>query len=163
MPPARRSRRNAFTAGSVQIRGMAELQRNIRRLANSDRVAKRLAKTLYQEATKVMGESKRDEVPVDTGVLRSTGHVQPPRVLKAKVDVTLGYGGPAAPYALEQHERTDFHHDHGKAKYLEDPWVRALPRIHARLREDALPAMGDSIKRIRPVSAGRRVIKESLG
>jgi hypothetical protein len=64
-------------------------------------------------------------VPVDTGALRSTGRVEGglsgPAILAR---VTLDFGGPAAPYALIQHERLDYHHPVGEARYL----VRGLER-----------------------------------
>lgn len=59
-------------------------------------------------------------VPVDEGTLRGSGTVEGP----AQGRVVLAFGGAAAPYALVQHERTDFHHDIGEARYL----VRGLER-----------------------------------
>lgn len=60
-------------------------------------------------------------VPVDTGTLRATGTVEGPDSSEV---VTLAFGGPAAPYALVQHERTDYAHDVGESRYL----VRGLER-----------------------------------
>lgn len=60
-------------------------------------------------------------VPRDTGTLASTARVTGPN---SKGEVILSFGGQAAPYALEQHERTDFSHRLGEARYL----VRGLER-----------------------------------
>lgn len=59
-------------------------------------------------------------VPVDTGTLRSTG-----RVVEDGKDILLVFGGSAAPYALVQHERLDFQHTVGEARYL----VRGVERF----------------------------------
>lgn len=63
-------------------------------------------------------------VPVDEGTLRSTGLVEGPTAVGAGVQVVLSFGGAAAPYALAQHERTDYNHRIGEARYL----VRGLER-----------------------------------
>lgn len=71
--------------------------------------------------TDVKASSEGRGVPVDTGELRASGEVEGPDRLNI---VKLVFGGPAAPYALYQHERTDLHHDVGEARYL----VRGLER-----------------------------------
>lgn len=62
-------------------------------------------------------------VPVETGVLRGTGIVTGPSG-GANPEVALTFGGPAAPYALVQHEVTWFYHKVGESRYL----VRGLER-----------------------------------
>lgn len=61
-----------------------------------------------------------DLVPFDTGVLsgsQRTAHATP-----RDMTATISYGGPAAPYALVQHEDMDYRHAPGRtAKYLERP------------------------------------------
>lgn len=52
-------------------------------------------------------------VPVDTGTLRNSL-----RVVRQDEGVDLVAGGAAAPYALVQHERTDFRHTVGEPRYL---------------------------------------------
>jgi hypothetical protein len=64
-------------------------------------------------------------VPVDKGVLRSTGTVDGPPPDANRV--TLSFGGAAAPYALEQHENMRYHHKVGEPRYL----VRGLERWQA--------------------------------
>jgi len=48
-------------------------------------------------------------VPVDEGTLRSSRTIDRTN-LGDRYQVTVGYGGPAAPYAIVQHERLDFWH-----------------------------------------------------
>lgn len=60
-------------------------------------------------------------VPVKRGILRSTGRVEGP---DAKQNVELSFGGPAAPYAVIQHETLHYHHRVGEARYL----VRGMER-----------------------------------
>lgn len=59
-------------------------------------------------------------VPVDEGVLRSTGRVTGPE----GNEVEWSYGGAAAPYAIVQHERLDFRHTVGEARWM----IRAIDR-----------------------------------
>ena len=57
-----------------------------------------------------------------TGVLRSSGNVLPPSVVKDEVFVEVVYGGAAKKYAMIQHENIAFKHPRGgKAFYLRDP------------------------------------------
>jgi hypothetical protein len=50
--------------------------------------------------------------------------------------VEMGYGGPATPYALRQHEELDYYHTVGKAKYLEDPFRRHAARLDSDMAAD---------------------------
>lgn len=61
-------------------------------------------------------------VPRREGVLASTLRVKGP---DSKGVVTLTAGGASAPYALAQHERLDYAHDKGEARY----WVRGVERF----------------------------------
>lgn len=82
--------------------------------------SKRLAGALRVEAERIMTASKL-LTPVDQGTLRASGHVQTPKVTRQRATVTLGYGGAASAYALVQHERVDYTHTVGQAKFLEQP------------------------------------------
>lgn len=98
-------------------------------------VHNRAAAALYEVANEVMAESKR-LVPVDTGALKGSGYVSEPRVELGKVEVEIGYGGPAAAYAVRQHEDLSYAHPGGgQAKFLEQPLTALdLPReIAARV------------------------------
>lgn len=73
-----------------------------------------------------------EQVPVKTGALKASGQNIPVNTLHS-IGCEVGYGSEAAPYALIQHERLDFHHDVGKAKYLEDPVNAAIPILPKEL------------------------------
>jgi hypothetical protein len=107
------------------VRGVDEVCRNLD--LYGEKAIQATERGLYEEAEIVMAASKR-LVPVDTGTLRSTGHVRRPISGAHGISVTMGYGGPAAPYALVQHEE---HHE--KKKYLETPFLAAMRGISARL------------------------------
>jgi hypothetical protein len=116
---------------TYQLTGIKPFREILRRAGlNSGALA---ASALYQEALRMMAVSQR-QVPVRYGILRSTGHVYPPQQRGAAIEVTLAYGGPAAPYAWVQHENLDLNHDDPtKAKYLEDPVVAQAQTFSAAL------------------------------
>ena len=99
-----------------------------------ERVPTVLDKALYAEATLIFNESQKI-VPVDTGALRASG-----QVIAGKGEAIIGYGGPAASYALFVHEGGPKNWSRpGKSdKYLEIPFMAALPgfaeRLAARMR-----------------------------
>lgn len=66
-------------------------------------------------------------VPVKDGHLRSSGTVKGPTGDVKTPEVSLTFGGAAAPYALMQHEVLRFRHKVGEARYL----VRGLERWKA--------------------------------
>lgn len=121
---------------SYQVLGIPELKATFARLGVN--FNKELARALYHEGNSIMGKSKAFFTPVDRGVLRDSGHVQLPQVDRGGPLVVLGYGGPAAPYAVVQHESLHFRHTVGSAKYLETPALQAAvtmdKSIAARLR-----------------------------
>ena len=63
-------------------------------------------------------------VPRRDGILAGTGMVDGPVDGAKGPVVELSFGGAAAPYALVQHERLDYHHTLGEARYL----VRGVER-----------------------------------
>ena len=98
--------------------------------------AQSLAGPLRVEAERIMTDSKRNYVPVDTGVLRASGVVQRPEVTRQRVRITMGYGGAARAYAVVQHERLDFRHTVGEAKYLEKPVKAAAEGFGKRIAKN---------------------------
>lgn len=74
--------------------------------------------------TDVKASAPGHGVPVDKGTLRNTGRVEGPTGSKGAPKVSLSFGGPAAKYALVQHEVTTFKHTVGEARYL----VRGMER-----------------------------------
>lgn len=101
----------------MTVTGDDVVQARLRALA--DRAHPVVDGALFTWGKDVMAESQEQFVPVDTGVLRASGHVVTPRRSKGPVSaeaaaltafrpesvtVALGYGGPACAYALSVHE-----------------------------------------------------------
>jgi hypothetical protein len=123
----------------VSAFGFAALNRELKRLREHGPQA--LAREMYREGEEIMTASKARYVPVDTGTLRSTGHVQQPDIrADGTITVRMVYGGPAAPYALAVHEIPPERAQHpvGQWKYLETPALEAskglAQRVASRLK-----------------------------
>ena len=99
----------------VSMKGEKELRAALK--AAEKRVGQATAAALYVAGNAVMTEAKQ-RAPVDLGVLRNSGYVTLPIAKSPRVEV--GFGGSAEQYALVQHERTEFRHEVGEAKYLEN-------------------------------------------
>lgn len=115
---------------SVEIEGVAQLAATLNRIGREAPAA--LGAALYQEAESIMRDS-RPLVPVDTGVLRASGVVGLPDLTPTGASVEFGYGGAANQYATIQHERMDYRHASGEAKFLERPTLEAASGMGARL------------------------------
>jgi hypothetical protein len=88
---------------------------------------------IWEEANKIFAKSQV-LVPVDTGVLRGSGGVSAPQSDGKDLYVDIFYGGPAAPYALLVHEiQGNYHNPPTQAKYLEQPFMEALPDIQKNM------------------------------
>ena len=111
---------------TVSVKGMKELNAQLEALGKDAKHA--LSMAMMQSAQDVANEA--DElVPVDEGILRATQDVKHKGMFTNKPNVTISYGGPSAPYALVQHERTDLNHPGGgQAKYLEEPFLKETAR-----------------------------------
>lgn len=80
---------------------------------------------------KAMGRSMpKGLVP---GTLRASGTVHEPVRNGRNISVLLSFGGAAIDYAIVQHERLDFHHTTGQAKYLESVLNESRPHMAARI------------------------------
>lgn len=121
----------ASGGSGVSIGGISRVQAQFK-LAQSV-IDRELPGALYEEGEEIMGRSVEEFVPVDLGALRASGHVTQPKSMGDETVVELVYGGPAAPYAVIQHERLDFDHNVGQAKYLEIPALEAVPGMAARI------------------------------
>lgn len=105
------------------------------------RAFKKVSRALYREAQEVMKDSKARYVPVDSGTLRSSGHVKRPTETQSRISITLGYGGAAKKYALYQHEAMGLRHKVGGPKYLQRPLQARVEHVEvalARAVRDAL-------------------------
>lgn len=133
---------------AARVRGASEMVNTLKKIAA--RFPDRVAAALYQEGQIEMTESKRrcpvsptraqlkamgrsapkDHVP---GTLRASGTVHPPVRAGRRISVTLSYGGAASDYAVPQHERLDFVHTTGQAKYLESVLNESAGHMAARI------------------------------
>jgi hypothetical protein len=92
-----------------------------------------LSKALYEEALATLVDSQL-LVPVDTGALRASGGVKQPEIVGKKIEVTMYYGGPAAPYALFVHEIARYKHaPPTQYKFLEAPALKRVPVLTKNL------------------------------
>lgn len=129
-------------ASSIRITGTRELQRKL--MQAGPLATKAVAAAAVEEQEQVMSVAK-SRTPVDTGTLRGSGTVLPPEVSGTRVKVVAGFGGAASAYALVQHERLDFHHTSGQAKFLESAFLEramVMPRTLAAGVERALRRLG---------------------
>jgi len=117
-------------ASRIVITGAAKLRRKLSAAGPLAQTA--LAAAVVEEQEKVMAKAKAI-TPVDTGTLRASGHVSPPKVGAGSVEVIAGFGGAASAYAVVQHERLDYAHPTGQAKFLEEPFLQAAPQIPRNL------------------------------
>lgn len=98
------------------------------RLARAGEAGHKLAsKIAYRKAEEIAGKAK-DAVPVDTGALKSTIHVEREDG-GSKWAVEIVAGGPSAGYGAIVHEDLRAHHDVGGPKYIERPFLEVLPSI----------------------------------
>lgn len=115
---------------SVMLKGADVVSAKLARMAS--RLPGVVSAAMYAEAEIEMAEAKR-RTPWDTGALRSSGHVQPPRRDGSGVSVTLGFGGSAAPYAIFVHENLEAFHPNGQAKFLESTLTESSPYMADRI------------------------------
>lgn len=84
------------------MRGLAPAVQKLRRLAQ--RYPDRVMRAVYRRAEAIMARSKSEFVPVDNGILRNSGHVNPVMRQGRLVSVSMAYGGAAKAYAIAVHE-----------------------------------------------------------
>ncbi|MCR4301793.1 MAG: hypothetical protein NUV51_09300 [Sulfuricaulis sp.] len=133
---------------SLKLKGVAQMRAKLRKIAQQ--YPGRVEAALYREAQIEMTESKRRcpvsptaaqfkamgrKMPKGTvpGTLRATGTVHEPERIGNLISVTLSYGGGAVQYAAVQHERLDFFHTTGQARYLASVLEESRPYIAARV------------------------------
>lgn len=133
---------------AVSVRGLAEMREKLKKI--TERFPDRVAAALYLEGQIEMTESKR-RCPVSPtaaqfkamgrsmpkgivpGTLRASGTVHEPERNGRNISCTLSYGGAASDYAIVQHERLDFFHTTGQAKYLQSVLDESRPHMAARI------------------------------
>jgi len=131
-------------AKSIEIENIDKLINLLQKGGAGARQA--LRQSLYVEAQMAFAESQQ-EVPVDFGNLRNSGQAYGIQVnsFGDTLEITLGYGGVAASYALIVHEDMNARHKGGtKAKYLEDPIKRRAAGLSGRL----LTSVDNALRRL---------------
>lgn len=119
---------------SLTLKGLDVVLKNLKQIeANTPQAA---GAALFRRAEAIMTDSKQNYVPVDTGALRGSGHVQLPVQNGNDVTVTMGYGGVANAYAIPQHENLNYNHTVGGPKYLERPLLEAGKTLAKDLAAD---------------------------
>jgi len=119
----------------IRITGLQKTQRILDGLGN--RAPKEFGGALFREGERIMGKAKSPEnVPVDTGNLRASGFVELPVFRGVNPSVELGFGGPAAGYAVFVHENLRANHPKGRAKYLEIPFNESISNFDDRIADD---------------------------
>ncbi len=131
---------------AIVVQGTAEIIQALQALG--PQAQQGLAATLFEVGEEIMADSKEHYVPVDTGVLRESGYVEPPVLNGTETTVVLAYGGAASAYALLVHEnpragKTGGLSPQGKSykhwarvgswKFLETPFKEAAGRLVERL------------------------------
>lgn len=129
---------------AVRFRGFDRVRRKMKRMASE--AGAQMPSGLRILGEHVMTDVKNSRpgrgVPKDRGTLANTGRVTGP---DPEGVVRLTFGGASAPYAVVQHERTDYSHRLGEARYL----VRGVERASdegAPLR--ALEEVGEELVRL---------------
>lgn len=88
------------------------------------------------EAARYLFGITDEVVPVDTGLLQSTGGIDDVTDDEVEPEVILGYGSNDAYYAVYVHEDLEARHAPGKqAKYLEGPFDENVDDMIAIIRE----------------------------
>ena len=102
---------------SLDIRGIAEVTQKLQRLIPAPLAP--LGEALRTEGNQIIRVANT-LVPVDTGLLRSTGHTTSPVHTGSMVSVSVGYGQGLAPYAVIQEFDVTLNHPHGgQAHFLQ--------------------------------------------
>lgn len=131
----------------ITLSGLDKLNRIVQQ--GGDRALKAIGAGLYLEAQMAFNESQT-LVPIDTGILRASGHITSPKITPDSVEITIAYGGPANSYAFIVHERIYapsgkkvYHKPPTRAKYLETPVKRRSKGMSQRLSVYIKRALGE--------------------
>lgn len=128
-------------AGGLRVRvlGMDVVRSNLRAMGRALQQA--VNRWAYSAGNEIMARSAR-RVPVDTGALKGSAHVEPPRVRRGVTYVEIGYGSVAVDYAWKVHEDLGAFHTVGEAKFLENSLVEFEPLAEPSLRREIARELG---------------------
>ncbi len=127
----------------LRIRGLADAARAIEALyrEGGQELVNGMRVIGEEVATDVKASRPGHGVPRDKGHLAGSIRVTGP---DRTGTVRVSAGGVAAPYALVQHERLDYRHNVGEARYLVrgiERWSRDPNAVHRALKENAEAAL----------------------
>lgn len=97
-----------------ELEGLKEAQRKMEKAIQG--IVNKSERAIQDVCLDLLNESKQ-LAPLDTGELRASGYTE-------FADLPEGYVGEVGfgtPYAAVQHEELEYEHEHGQAKYLEQP------------------------------------------
>jgi hypothetical protein len=120
------TKKNSKLSPNIQVEGLAELVNGLVQAGRETDVRNSFALALAEEASVVFARSQM-LVPVDTGLLRSSGYVSPVQSDGKTSYVEISYGGPASAYAMIVHEGFARHAEPTQRKYLEQPLYERAP------------------------------------
>jgi hypothetical protein len=120
------TKKNSKLSPHIQVEGLAELVNGLVQAGRETDVRNSFSMALAEEASVVFARSQM-LVPVDTGVLRSSGYVSPVQADGKTSYVEISYGGPASAYAMIVHEGFARHAEPTQRKYLEQPLYERAP------------------------------------
>jgi hypothetical protein len=117
-------------ASKFEIAGLDDLKRALQKAG--DLADKALMAAMFEEQSAVI-TAAQEIVPVDLGTLRGSGTVLPPEQHGQRIEVTAGFGGAAAKYAVIVHEKMGLHHPVGGPKFLERAFLQRAPKMASNL------------------------------
>ena len=120
------TKKNSKLSPNIEVEGLSELVNGLIRAGRENDVRNSFAMALYEEGSVVFARSQQ-LVPVDTGLLRSSGYVSPVQSDGKTSYVEISYGGPASAYAMIVHEGFARHAEPTQRKYLEQPLYERAP------------------------------------
>lgn len=125
---------------TMTLDGIAQVTQQLQRLIPAP--MQPLGEALYEEGNRIMGQSVQ-LVPVDTGLLRSSAHVERPVTAGPRVEVELSYGSKGlVPYAAIVEFDVTMNHPHGgQAHYLGAALFAATAGFTQRIATDLQGAL----------------------
>jgi hypothetical protein len=99
-----------------------------------------VGRAMYEEFSIELTEAQQ-RTPVDTGALRRSAFItQPEQEADGAITMRMGFGGPAAPYAVFVHEDLNALHPIGQAKFLESTLNESAPYMAGRIARRVSPS-----------------------
>ncbi len=92
---------------AIRIEGIDDVLAAINR---GEKAVVKAAKIAVTEVATDVARRADELVPFDEGTLRNSQIVDLPTTARSRIEATIAYGGPAAPYAVVQHEDVTLWH-----------------------------------------------------